>query len=595
MIQFSDLSLQPQLVQVVTELGYTEPTPIQAEIIPLLLAGHDVIGQAQTGTGKTAAFALPIIQNLDKQRKGVQSLVLTPTRELALQVANALMEYSQIPGVGAEEVRPGRNGATGVKVLAVYGGQSYSRQIGPLKRGVDVVVGTPGRILDLIQQKYLDLSQVKTVILDEADEMLSMGFIEDIETILKETPSERQTGLFSATIPSAVRDLAERYMREPQSIAIQREQVTVDAIEQRYYLVNETDKLAALTRLFEFEPITSALIFVRTRAGSGELANELTVRGFPAEVLNGDLTQEAREQVMNRFRQNQIKVLVATDVAARGLDIDDISHVFNYDLPEEDEIYVHRIGRTGRAGKTGIALTLVTPREQWRLRRIERFARKTITRANLPTEEDIINLRETSLFNKMEVWLRRGQASPTGRYRREREMVAKLVEAGYAPEEIAAAALKLSRADEKQRPIAAISEVVEKRSIERGNVRTYEGSNARSSTRGNGKTSERSNGRSIRRAHGNSSEYSNVPTHQHSREEGMVRLSLNRGKSHGLRPNDVVSTIAHYADIPGYSIGKILINDEHTLVDVPEELVLQVLAKTGSYRIHRLPVTVEVV
>jgi len=412
-------------------------------------------------------------------------------------VADAITEYSRVPvnAVVADGVRPLNRT---VKVLAVYGGQSYSRQIGPLKRGVDVVVGTPGRILDLIQQQALDLSQVRTVILDEADEMLSMGFIEDIETILKETPSERQTALFSATIPPAVRDLAERYMHSPQSIAIQREQVTVEAIEQRYYLVNETDKLAALTRLFEVEPITSALIFVRTRAGSGELASELTVRGFPAEVLNGDLSQEAREQVMSRFRQNQIKVLVATDVAARGLDIEDISHVFNYDLPEDDEIYVHRIGRTGRAGKTGIALTLVTPREQWRLRRIEKFAHKTITRAKLPTEEEITNLRENGLLNKMEVWLRRGKENPTGRYRRERELVAKLVEAGHDPTEIAAAALKLARGDEKQRPIAAISEVVEtrsKRAFERVNVGTFERSNTRSSERGNEKTFERSNGR----------------------------------------------------------------------------------------------------
>ncbi len=302
--QFSTFGLLPQLEQAVAELGYVEPTPIQSSIIPLMLSGKDVIGQAQTGTGKTAAFALPILQNLVKDHGKVQSLVLAPTRELALQVATAFEEYGK---------------HLSLRVLAVYGGQSYGRQIGPLKRGVEVVVGTPGRILDLIEQKYLDLSSVKVLVLDEADEMLSMGFIEDIEAILKETPSERQTALFSATMPAPIRRLAENYMREPQSIILQREQMTVAAIEQRYYLVNEADKTAALTRLFEVEPITSALIFARTRLGSGDLANELTVRGFPAEVLNGDLSQEAREQVMARFRQNQIKVMVATDVAARGL------------------------------------------------------------------------------------------------------------------------------------------------------------------------------------------------------------------------------------------------------------------------------------
>ncbi len=350
--EFSLLNLRPQLVQAVVELGYTEPTPIQSGVIPVMLAGHDVIGQAQTGTGKTAAFALPLLHNLNSEQTQVQALVLTPTRELALQVAEAIQGYGRLQGV---------------RVLAIYGGQQYGRQIGQLKRGVDVVVGTPGRLLDLIQQKKLDLSQIKTVVLDEADEMLSMGFIEDIEAILEQTPAQRQTALFSATLPPEIRRLADRYLREPQNITIQRPQLTVATITQRYYLVNETDKLAALTRLFEVEPVTSALIFARTRAGTGELANELSVRGFPAEALNGDLSQDAREQVLNRFRNNQIKVLVATDVAARGLDIDDISHVFNFDLPLDSEIYVHRVGRTGRAGKTGVAITLLTPSERWRL------------------------------------------------------------------------------------------------------------------------------------------------------------------------------------------------------------------------------------
>jgi ATP-dependent RNA helicase DeaD len=579
--QFSTFGLLPQLEQAVAELGYTEPTPIQSSIIPLMLSGKDVIGQAQTGTGKTAAFALPILQNLVKDHGKVQSLVLAPTRELALQVATAFEDYGK---------------HLSVRVLAVYGGQSYSRQIGPLKRGVEVVVGTPGRILDLIEQKYLDLSSVKVLVLDEADEMLSMGFIEDIEAILKETPSERQTALFSATMPAPIRRLAENYMREPQSIILQREQMTVAAIEQRYYLVNEADKTAALTRLFEVEPITSALIFARTRAGSGDLANELTVRGFPAEVLNGDLSQEAREQVMGRFRQNQIKVMVATDVAARGLDIDDISHVINFDLPEDEEIYVHRIGRTGRAGKTGIALTLVTPKEQWRLRRIEAFTRQKVTRANLPTEEEIINLREEQLLNQVQVWLKRG------RYRRERELIAKLIEDGNDPWEIAAAALKIARADEKQRPIAPISEVQEHQPrLREQRVReNYMHDRHGQGEHRNIEVRERRKGSgSDHEARFQHARYSRTDRSQRdqgstSHEEGMVRLSLSLGRSHGIRPNEVVSSIAYYANIPGSSIGRINIQDEHTLVDVMEEYVGQVLANAANYRIHRMPATLVV-
>ncbi len=545
--EFTSLDLHPQLLQAISDLGYTEPTPIQAGIIPVMLAGHDVIGQAQTGTGKTAAFALPILQNLQTDQGHVQALVLAPTRELALQVANAMYEYGQ---------------HLGVHVLAVYGGSSYSRQITRLKKGVDVVVGTPGRLLDLIERGVLDLGRVQTVVLDEADEMLSMGFIEDIESILKETPETRQTALFSATLPTPIRRLADRYMREPQSVTIQREQVTVAAIEQRYYLVNEWDKLAALTRLFEIEPITSALIFARTRAGTGELANELTRRGFPAETLNGDLSQELRERVLNRFRQNQVKVLVATDVAARGLDIDDISHVINFDLPEDPEIYVHRIGRTGRAGKTGVAISLVPPKEQFRLRKIEHFTRHKLTRASLPTVEDIVKFREGQLLEQVSVWLRRA------RYRREREMVDALIAEGHDPADIAAAALKIARAEEKQRPIPELSEVQE-RPERRERRQPREGS------MGPRKFGSRA-------ARGSE-----------SHEEGMVRLSLSIGKSHGIRPADIVGTIAAHADIPGRTIGKIYIQDKFTLVDVPAESVGRVLAKNGGYSIRRQPFMVE--
>ncbi len=555
---FSELNLHPQLVQAVADRGYVTPSPIQAGIIPVMLTGRDVIGQAQTGTGKTAAFSLPILHNIEPGLGHVQSLVLVPTRELAMQVANAMFEY-------------GRHRS--IQVLPVYGGQSYTRQTGRLKKGVDVVVGTPGRLLDLIKQKALDLRHTKTVVLDEADEMLSMGFIEDIESILKETPSERQTALFSATLPTAIRRLADRYMTNPQSVTIQKEQVTVALIEQRYYLMNQVDKLSALTRLFEIEPITSALIFARTRLGTGELANELARRGFPAEALSGDLSQEARERVLNRFRQNQIKVLVATDVAARGLDIDDISHVFNYDLPDDPEVYVHRIGRTGRAGKTGIAISLLTPGEYGRLARIETFAKQKIARAKLPTVEDIQNYREAEWMSKMLAALERGRSQ------NERQIVTKMVELGHDPLELAAVALKLARSEEIQRPIAPISEVREM------SQRRTSAPDGRRGERGGERSSERPGERrgGSQPAWGASS----------AREKGMVRLTFSKGKAHGVRPNDMVNAIAFHADIPGNIIGKIQIDTQHTLVDVPEKFVSKVLAKTGSYRIRKHLITVE--
>lgn len=533
--EFSELGLLPQLVQAVTDLGYTSPTPIQLEVIPLMLTGLDVIGQAQTGTGKTAAFALPMLQQMSPGRDQIQALVMTPTRELAIQVAQAIHDY-------------GRH--LGVHVLPIYGGQSYDRQIRRLKKGVDVVVGTPGRLLDLINQGLLNLSQIQTLVLDEADEMLSMGFIEDIETILKEIPTKRQTALFSATLPAEIRNLAGRYMTSPKYITIEREQITVPTISQRYYLVNEADKVAALTRLFEVETISSALIFARTRAGVADLANVLTVRGFPAEALHGDLNQEGRERVLNRFRNNQIKVLVATDVAARGLDIDDISHVFNFDLPQDAEIYVHRIGRTGRAGKSGLAISLIIPKEKWLLRQIETFTRQKLVQAQLPTIEEIQTQREEKLVEQMMVWLRRG------RCRREQEIVADLVTAGHDPAEIAAAALKLARAEEKMRPIAPVSEIEAEKQPGRNNK----------------------NGR---------------PLANQSHEKGMVRLSLSVGKRHGIRPNDIVGAIAYHADIPGNTIGAIHIQEQHTLFDIPEKFVSQVLGKTSPYRVRQYPVVIE--
>ncbi|NJC97031.1 MAG: DEAD/DEAH box helicase [Anaerolineae bacterium] len=545
--EFNSLNLRDEVMQAITELGYSTPTPIQLGMIPLMLTGADVIGQAQTGTGKTAAFALPILHNFQPQ-KHVQALVLAPTRELALQVADSMTEYGK---------------HLNVRVLAVYGGQPYGPQISKLNRGIDIVVGTPGRLLDLIERNALNIKHIKTLVLDEADEMLNMGFIEDIEKILAETPAERQTALFSATLPPRIRSLANRFMRDPQSVTIKRDTLTVSAIEQRYYLVHEADKTNALTRLFEIEPIKSALIFARTRAETAALANELVVRGIPAEAIHGDLDQNARERVLGRFRANQLKVLVATDVAARGLDIDDISHVFNFHLPDDAEVYIHRIGRTGRAGKTGVAITLLSPREKRRLREVEALTRQQITQMEIPSVGDIHRYRENKVVETMKVWLGRG------RYKRELEMVQELVDAGFDVTSIAAAALKIARADEKQRPIAEIAEV---KSDHRGE-KQYKPKNAGRAT--------------FERREGARSGNNNRRRGDSSHEEGMVRLKINKGRSNGIRPNDIVGTIAFHANIPGYTIGKIRTEDKMTFADIPEDLLEQVLTHNGNYRIGR--------
>ncbi|HPP61638.1 MAG TPA: DEAD/DEAH box helicase [Anaerolineales bacterium] len=542
---FSSLNLRDEILQAIAQLGYTEPTPIQAGMIPLMLTGADVIGQAQTGTGKTAAFALPILHNFTPQ-KNPQALILAPTRELALQVANSITEY----GKGMR-----------VRVLAVYGGQPYSPQINALRRGVDIVVGAPGRLNDLLERGALRLNEIKTLVLDEADEMLNMGFIEDVEKILSTTPPERQTALFSATLPARIRALADRFMRDPQAVTIKRATLTLASTEQRCCLVHESDKLSALTRLFEIEPIHSALIFARTRAETAALANELVVRGIPAEAIHGDLDQHARERVLGRFRSNQLKVLVATDVAARGLDIENISHVFNYHLPDDAEVYVHRIGRTGRAGKSGVAITLLSPRERRRMREVEALTKQPVTRMELPTREDILKHREGKLVETLKVWLGRA------RYKRELEIVNQLVAEGFDPVAIAGAALKMARGDEKQRPIAEVAEVTDERRKKKDEGERREKPERR----------ERSDGAArSKRVRGEA-----------SHEAGMVRLRAKVGKVHGVRPNDVVGTIAFHADIPGYTIGKIRIEPKVTFVDIPEESLDKALAKNEEYRIGK--------
>jgi ATP-dependent RNA helicase DeaD len=558
-ITFESLGLRQQLVQAVMELGYENPTPIQERAIPALLEGRDVLGQAQTGTGKTAAFALPLLERLDTSSRTVQGLILTPTRELALQVTEAIYQYGK---------------HMGVRIVAIYGGSSYTRQLKRLDEGVHVVVGTPGRVIDLIEKRALRLNHVSYLVLDEADEMLKMGFIDDVTTIINQTPSERQTALFSATLSDPIRQMAREYMRDPQVVAIEQKTLTVPQIEQRYYLVEEHSKVAALTRLLEVEPVTSALIFTRTKIGAANLADTLLARQFPVEALHGDLSQEAREIVMRRFRRGQITILVATDVAARGLDIQDMSHVVNFDVPYDAEDYVHRIGRTGRAGREGIAITMVTPRERRWLKTIEQFTRQPIKRGKLPTVDEVIAKRDQRFTEKLSSLLE------TEDFEREVSFLNGLIAVGYDLGEIAAAAIRVARSFELQRPIEDIQEPRERTYAERqaaraGGERRFGGGERRF---GGG---ERERG-GERRFDGGER-----PRRRTSeREEGMVRLMIDAGRVHGIQPGDVVGTIASEAGIPGRAIGAIDIQKNQTFVDVNESHVERVLKrmKTGTMR-----------
>src|ERR1700750_762337 len=373
-VTFADLQIHPLVLQAVSDLGYESPSAIQAAPIPALMAGSDVVGLAQTGTGKTAAFAIPILSKIDTTSKATQALVLAPTRELALQVAEAFGRYgANLPGVN---------------VLPIYGGQSSVVQLAGLKRGAQVVVGTPGRVIDHLERGTLDLSRLDYLVLDEADEILQMGFAEDVERILRDTPEYKQVALFSATMPGAIRKITTKYLHDAVEVAVESKTATAENITQRYIQVAGPRKMDALTRVLEVEPFEAMIVFVRTKQATEEVAEKLRARGFSAAAINGDIAQAQRERTIAALKDGSVDILVATDVAARGLDVERISHVLNYDIPHDTESYVHRIGRTGRAGRSGTALLFVAPRERHLLKAIEKATRQTLTEAKLPTVED---------------------------------------------------------------------------------------------------------------------------------------------------------------------------------------------------------------
>jgi ATP-dependent RNA helicase DeaD len=525
-LSFEDLGLSETTLKAIAELGYEEPTPIQARTINLMREGVDVIAQAQTGTGKTAAFALPIIEKLNADVRTPQALVLTPTRELAVQVAEAFHSYGKYQRIS---------------ILPVYGGQPIDRQLRVLDRGVQVVVGTPGRLLDHIRRGTLKLDRVCSVVLDEADEMLDMGFIEDIEAILQETPKERQTALFSATMPGPIAALAQRYMRDPQRITVQSGQMTVPQIRQVYYEVGGRDKFEVLARILDFETPTSAIIFCRTKSEVDSLGERLIARAFPAETLHGDLSQVQRDRVMGRFRSNQVELLVATDVAARGLDVEHVSHVINYDIPLDPEIYVHRIGRTGRAGRTGTAITMVTPRERRLLRIIERTTSAEIQRVRLPTIADVVARRRESFKETLRETIAQGGLEPF-------TIMAEDLGEEYSPTDLAAAAFKLLLGDSPNQDEDKLAEQ-ELEQIE-----------------------DERDGRRPRRR-----------DRSFGPERGMMRLYIDVGRDDGVRPADIVGAIANEAGIPGRAIGAIELFERFSFVEVPNnhgERVMRALKRT---------------
>jgi len=425
---FSELALSPAVLKAIESIGYERPSPIQALTVPLLLAGKDVIGQAQTGTGKTAAFAWPLLSKIDLDQKEPQVLVLTPTRELAIQVAEAFQTYA--------------SAIKGFHVLPVYGGSDFRGQLQGLRRGSHVVVGTPGRVMDHMRRGTLDLKGLKTLVLDEADEMLRMGFIDDVQWILEQMPAERQIALFSATMPPVIRKIANKHLRNPEHVTIAMKNVEADTIRQRYWPVRGTNKLDALTRILEAEDFTAMLIFVRTKILTVELADKLNARGFAASPLNGDMTQQLRENTVDKLRKGKLDILIATDVAARGLDVERISHVINYDIPHDVETYVHRIGRTGRAGREGDAILFVAPREQRMLSEIERATRRKIALLELPSTEVINDKRIAKFMQRITDTLAQGDLTEylqiVERYQRDHNVPA---------QEVAAALLRMVQGD----------------------------------------------------------------------------------------------------------------------------------------------------
>ena len=548
-VTFEDLALDKSLLKILNEVGYESPSPIQAQAIPLLLAGKDIIGQAQTGTGKTAAFALPLISNIDLKQKDPQLLVLAPTRELAIQVAEAFQKYATY--------------MKGFHVLPIYGGSDYSGQIRALKRGVHVVVGTPGRVMDHIRKGTLKLGNLMALVLDEADEMLRMGFIDDVEWILEQTPDDRQIALFSATMPQQIRRIATKYLNDPEQVTIKTKTATVNTIRQRFWPVRGVHKLDALTRILEAEDFDAMIIFVRTKNSTVELADKLKARGYSAAALNGDIAQNQRERTVNDIKKGRLDIIVATDVAARGLDVERISHVFNYDVPHDTESYVHRIGRTGRAGRTGDAILFVAPREKRMLNAIERATRQKIDMMELPSTE-IINDKRIDKFK---------QGITDALANESTNVFSQLIEQ-YQQEhnvpalEIAAALAQMLQGNDD----FLLTNKPQRKSQTRDDWDKSDKGRGRERNRDSRGRDDRPRRERTERSPRRERQPENAAL-----DEGMQRYRIEVGHDHQVKPGNIVGAIANEADIESKYIGRISIHDDYSTVDLPEGMPKELL------------------
>jgi len=532
-VTFADLGLSGPVLEALADVGYESPSPIQAATIPPLLAGRDVVGLAQTGTGKTAAFALPILSRLDLSQKAPQALVLAPTRELALQVCEAFERY-------AAHIR-------GVHVLPVYGGQAYGVQLSALRRGVHVVVGTPGRIMDHLERGTLDLTELRFLVLDEADEMLNMGFAEDVETILADTPEDKNVALFSATMPAQIRRISKQYLTDPDEITVKNKTATAPNIAQRYLMVSYPQKVDALTRILEVENFEGMIVFVRTKNETETLAEKLRARGFSAMAINGDVAQAQRERTVNQLKSGKLDILVATDVAARGLDVERISHVVNYDIPTDTESYVHRIGRTGRAGRSGDAISFVTPRERYLLKHIEKATRQPLAQMQLPTAEDVNATRLSRFDDAISEALQ-----ATSRIERFRDIIGHYVREHDVPEVDVAAALAVVAQGET--PLLLDPEADDVRLPREREDRS------RRDTREPRERGPRS-------------------------DQPMAMYRINVGKRHKVEPRQIVGAIANEGGLRRSDFGHIQIRPDFSLVELPAQLPAEVWDKLRGTRI----------
>ena len=523
-LRFEDMNISNEICRAVLDMGFEEATPIQSQAIPVILEGKDIIGQSQTGTGKTAAFGIPLLERINPEDRRLQALILCPTRELAIQVS--------------EEFRKLLKYKDNIRVLPIYGGQPIDRQIAALRKGTQVVIGTPGRVMDHMRRRTIKAETVQMMVLDEADEMLDMGFREDIETILVKIPEEHQTLLFSATLSPEILDITKRFQKNPEFIKIVRKELTVPNIEQYYFDVKEKTKLDALCRIIDVYDPKLAMVFCNTKKRVDDLVEMLQGRGYFAEGLHGDLKQAQRDKVMQKFRNGTIEILVATDVAARGIDVDDIDVVFNYDVPQDEEYYVHRIGRTGRAGKAVKAFTFCVGKEIYKLRDIMRYTKTKIQQQKLPTLSDVEEMKTNIYLEKIKGIIEEGHLT------KYIHLVDRLMEEDYTSIDIAAALLKDHLSDVNADDIDALDD------INLGGTELYGGEG-----------------------------------------EKMVRLFINAGKKSKIRAKDIVGAIANEAGIPGKTLGEIAIFDEYTFVDVPNEFVKDILhgmkhAKIKGKRVH---------